>query len=569
VKPLIVGTRGSKLAILQAMEVEKQLKLSGIRCEIKTLSSLGDRSLGGDLSSKVGQFVHGIDEALIEGAVDITVHSAKDIPIEGMNGVNTLAYMERDVTSDLILANGIEEWPSLSEVLESSRSKSLISIMKSVPMKSKIGTVAGRRQSFLLSSRPDIIPISVRGHIETRMNRLIENLVDYLILAEVGIRRLYNAGHITEEALEIKALRIKEKDWPTAPGQGAIAVNCRVQDEEKFCELRTILNHIPTELDVSKERSLLGLIGGGCLFPAGIKSEGGVITAAISPKDWRTRYSRGDTYKIHRYIGDTEGFNFTSNEAEEKHLQSFPKDSPKLVTTLTSDRLTSQLRKEGVPTLNVPVVKLRPLIDNWPVRFLEQFGVRSRWPILVLTSPFAAKCAVEVSKINPEIGQIGWLALGEGTHKACFEEGVTVSHCGMVGNSEQLLEYIVSNVKRETSLYVPRSSKSDYRFIESLVEKGFGVEHWIAYENMSITPDNCSLSEEDVLLISSSSSAESWSSNRLKVPKTVLSMGKSTTETVETIPYFVGCEIITLEGPTVDYITSFWKSKVEGREIED
>ena len=175
-EPLRIGTRRSALAIWQANEVRGILSENGIPSELVHLSSSGDRSLGGNLSSMVGQFVHGIDEMLIEEEVDITVHSAKDIPVEEMNGVRTIAYLERGETSDLILTGDSSKWSLLPGVLETEESSELVEILTDIPEKSKIGTVSGRRQSFLLSSRPDLVPISVRGHIETRLNRLIENL---------------------------------------------------------------------------------------------------------------------------------------------------------------------------------------------------------------------------------------------------------------------------------------------------------------------------------------------------------------------------------------------------------
>ena len=180
----------------------------------------------------------------------------------------------------------------------------------------------------------------------------------------------------------------------------------------------------------------------------------------------------------------------------------------------------------------------------------------------MLTSPFAAKCAVEVADTNPDIARIEWLAIGEGTHKACFEAGVTVSYCGMSRDSEQLVEYISQNISNESELYIPRSSKSDKVFTDSLVLQGFRVRSWTGYENVPMTIEDIAIGQEDVLLISSSSSAKSWANNNLKIPKNILSMGKKTTETIETIPYFKGAEIHTLDGPTLDYILGFWESRV-------
>ena len=141
-----------------------------------------------------------------------------------------------------------------------------------------VGTVSGRRQSFMLSKRPDIIPIAVRGQVETRLKRLNEGRVDAIILAEVGLQRLNQVGALEPWALAMKAMRISDTDWPTAPGQGAISIHCRKEDVDNFASLRSVLNHPSTEQDVNNERKILQEIGGGCLYPAGIKiSEGNVL----------------------------------------------------------------------------------------------------------------------------------------------------------------------------------------------------------------------------------------------------------------------------------------------------
>ena len=560
-EPIRIGTRRSALAMWQANEVRGILSKNGIPSELVYLSSSGDRSLGGNLSSKVGQFVHGIDEMLIEQEVDITVHSAKDIPVEEMIGVRTIAYLERGETSDLVLTKDSSKWNLLPGVLETEGSSGLVEILTDMPEKSKVGTVSGRRQSFLLSSRPDLVPISVRGHIETRLNRLIENRADYLILAEAGIRRLFDSSSLTNMHLALRAIRISEDDWPTAPGQGAVAVNCRSEDVAKHNNLRSILNHAITEDAVLEERVALKRIGGGCLYPAGIKSQGGAITAAISPEDWRVSYCTGDQYDVYRYQGDVSGLDLSGVGGREKKSIATNGDV-KLVTTLTSRRLSTQLVKFGVQTIDVPVVALNSLPMKWPTNFIDPDTEKSRWPVLVLTSPFAAKCAVEVSDTNPDIARIEWLAIGEGTHKACFEAGETVSYCGMSRDSEQLVEYITENISNDSPLYVPRSSKSDSFFTDSLSLQGFKVKSWTGYENMPMTVENTTIKQDDVLLISSSSSAKSWAANNLKVPKTILSMGRKTTETIETTPYFQGANIMTLDSPTLDYILGFWESYV-------
>ena len=139
---------------------------------------------------------------------------------------------------------------------------------------STFGTVSGRRQSLLLSQRPDLIPLSVRGHVETRIERLIEGRVDALILAEAGICRLRTTGVLDEHNEHLTAYRISSGDWPTAPGQGTVCIHCKTDRFEELSDLRKILNHAQTEADVIRERTILDMSGGGCLYPAGIEARG-------------------------------------------------------------------------------------------------------------------------------------------------------------------------------------------------------------------------------------------------------------------------------------------------------
>ena len=560
VRPIRIGTRKSELAIIQANKVKEELDSVGLHGVLIPISSHGDRSLGGDLSTKVGQFVDGIDRLLNSGEADITVHSAKDVPVDPKDGIRTLAYLTRGVTSDVVLSREMDGWPKLTTLLQNKSSKCLNEVLEYLPMKSKVGTVSGRRQSFLLSSRADIIPVSVRGHIETRLDRLLDGRVSFLILAEIGLKRLHESNAISKRHLALNAIRIREEDWPTAPGQGAIVVHCRDGKSELNEKIRTILNCESTSKEVERERGILQRLGGGCLYPAGVLSEGAKITTAVSPSDWRSKYARGETFEISRYHGDFESFNFEGSPPDQVPASIDIKE-PTLITTLTSDRISTQLRRKGVPTLDKPVVTLSPLAEAWPKGFLGGEDRKSSWPILVLTSPFAAKCAALVSESNPDVAKIPWLTLGEGTHKACFQAGITAAYCGMANNSEDLVTYIRDSLPPGSRLFVPRSSNSDESFCNSLAEMGFLVRQWIGYENTHKEVESFSIGNSDVLLISSPSSAESWAKNRLPLPSTVLSMGKSTTMALETTPYFQDSAKMELDGPTVEYIVAFWESR--------
>ena len=209
--PIRIGTRSSNLAMWQAETVASALHEAGLETKIVQFKSMGDRSLGGNLSATVGQFIQLIDEKLNEGLVDIAVHSCKDVPTTPNDAITNLAYMERGATNDLILFKRQSEDSSLYEVLDGDTNTSLSDLLECIKHGSTFGTVSGRRQSLLLSRRPDLIPLSVRGHVETRIERLIEGRVDALILAEAGICRLRTTGQYTLQNGAIRGVESFEK----------------------------------------------------------------------------------------------------------------------------------------------------------------------------------------------------------------------------------------------------------------------------------------------------------------------------------------------------------------------
>ncbi len=561
--PIRIGTRSSNLAMWQARAVASALHDAGIETEIVQFKSMGDRSLGGNLSSAVGQFIHMIDQKMNEGLVDIAVHSSKDVPTEMDDSVANLAYMERGVTNDLILFKRQNGDPSLYDVLDDEASTSLSSLLNRIKHGSTFGTVSGRRQSLLLSRRPDLIPLSVRGHVETRIERLVEGRVDALILAETGIRRLRTTGVLDEQNEDLTAYRICSEDWPTAPGQGTVCVHCKTERFQELSELRSILNHPQTEADVIRERSILDMSGGGCLYPAGIEARGEHLMVRIAPKNWRSTFCAGREYSIFSYNGTFEDF-----ELQLPHDETPPEkeiiNGPKFISTLNSDRISTVLANEGIGMANLSVIDLKPNLDSWPRDFLGQYTSKRQWPYLVLTSPFSARCAILAAKSNPDIARIKWVAIGEGTARACFQRGVTVAICAKARNSKEFFDYISSNIGTDTRLLLPRSSVAPETFSAHLKDAGYDVLDWIGYENQAKKVEPTSVSPDDVLLISSSSSAISWAENGLGTPNEVICMGSNTKNTILSLEHFKNCNVSVLEGPTTAYLTQWWNQNRRG-----
>ena len=554
---LKIGTRSSKLAIWQASAVKEILDEHGVESEIVEFTSLGDRSLGGNLSSSVGQFIHSIDNELVQESIDIAVHSSKDVPVEIPELIENLAYLERGTTADLVLTKYRKDIPLLEETLDSELSMDISDILDKFERGSTFGTVSGRRQSFLLSTRPDIIPLSVRGHVQTRIKRLIEGRADAIILAEIGLQRLRSTGLLQEFEGKISAYRINEMQWPTAPGQGAICVHCKADRFEDLSKIRELINNSQTEQNVNAERNILQKLGGGCLYPAGISVSDGYAEIRISPSNWREIFCRGNEFDTTVFSGSISTLEIKPPMAENEENKELA-NTPRIISTLNSDRISSVLNQSNIPMKNLPVVELIPNFESWPKDFLSPLASKKDWPYLVLTSPFAAKCAIQISKQNPDIERIQWIAIGEGTARACFREGVTVAVCAKARNSEELLHFISSNLSTNTNLLIPRSNLASNDLENGLKEYGFEVKSWIGYENAPKSVENLSVNPDDVLLLSSSSSAISWSQNGLDVPEQILCMGIKAKDTIKSLDCFKNSQVSVLEGPTTDFLIQWW-----------
>jgi len=427
-----------------------------------------------------------------------------------------------------------------------------------IPKSGMVGTVSGRRQSFVLARRPDIIPIAVRGQVETRLKRLKEGRIDAIVLAEIGLKRLYEIKALEPWILQFSAVRISESEWPTAPGQGSISIHCRTEEVDSLQDIRAILNHPNSERDVIKEREILSSLGGGCLYPAGVKVNDQEVILQVSPMNWKQIFCKGLKFDVMRYNGHISELKIELPKQEITDSLNQSK-GPKIISTLNSDRLANILNNDGINILNQPVIELNSLSNNWPSNFLQEGTPRSKWPYLILTSPFAAKCAIEVAQSNNDLNRIQWLAIGEGTARACFMRGVTVSICASSRNSRELIDFIDKKISREINLMIPRSNVASQELVNELESLDFEVNSWIGYENKSRVINSIEMSEEDVLLLSSPSSARSWVENSLPIPKNILCMGKASQEEIDSLGYFSKSTVEILQGPTAEFVSKWWK----------
>jgi hydroxymethylbilane synthase len=244
---LVFGTRGSALARYQTNLVEGMLRghYPNLITQTIIFSTKGDQELSKPLPEIGGKglFTAELEAALNNHAIDLAVHSLKDLPTEDSPGLTIGAILPRENPADVLV----------------SRSKYTLD---ELPPKATVGTSSLRRQAQLLAQRPDLNIISLRGNVDTRIKKALDphGPYDAVILAAAGLKRVGLAEHITEQ-LSFEVML-------PAPGQGAIAVQCRADDTatlEKLAEL----NDIPTQQAVLAERTFLAGLGGGCSIPVG------------------------------------------------------------------------------------------------------------------------------------------------------------------------------------------------------------------------------------------------------------------------------------------------------------
>jgi hydroxymethylbilane synthase len=240
---LSVGTRGSPLALRQAELVVERLKAlrPGIQVEIIPVRTAGDRLTEVALAEFGGKglFVKEIEEALLDGRVDLAVHSLKDLPAELPAGLCLAAFPPREDPRDVLVSR-------------------LGGGLADLPRSALVGTSSLRRRAQLLSARPDLSIESIRGNVDTRLRKLSDRRFDAIVVAAAGLRRLGLAPDT--------ACPLPPDEFIPAVGQGILALEARAGDGSVL-ELVRGLDHLETRWQAEAERAFLLHLGGSCYTP--------------------------------------------------------------------------------------------------------------------------------------------------------------------------------------------------------------------------------------------------------------------------------------------------------------
>lgn len=246
---LIIGTRQSLLAMWQSNYIAGRLREEYPGCEVtlKKIVTKGDRILDVPLAKigSKGLFTKEIEQELLDGTIDLAVHSLKDMPTVLPEGLCLTAITERANSGDAFVSN---KYNSIEEL----------------PEGSVLGTSSLRRRAQLLARRPDLKIVDLRGNVDTRLKKLDEGQMDAIILAAAGLTRLGHADRIKKIIPQSYCL--------PAVGQGALAIECRT-DNFKVRQMLDFLNDTATKQATDAERAFLGLLEGGCQVPIGVHAE--------------------------------------------------------------------------------------------------------------------------------------------------------------------------------------------------------------------------------------------------------------------------------------------------------
>ena len=261
-----VGSRGSRLALTQAELASARLRGPGLEIALVPITTAGDRDRTrpfGEIGAR-GVFVKELEEALLDGRIDVAVHSAKDMTSTDTEGLTVGAYLEREDPRDALCGT-----PELRAGM-------------------RIGTASVRRRAQLLALEPTLSIEPLRGNIETRLRKRGERGLDAIVLAACGLERLNLAGEIGR--------RFEPEELVPEAGQGALALQVRAGEGH----LVGAADHGETRRRVETERACVAVIGGGCLAPIAAYHDGARLTALVAAEDgsWVERRSGDDPGEV-------------------------------------------------------------------------------------------------------------------------------------------------------------------------------------------------------------------------------------------------------------------------------
>jgi hydroxymethylbilane synthase len=471
---LRIGTRGSALARRQAELVADALAAIGIPTTIEVIVTEGDRRAP-DTAWGEGAFVGSIEAALIDGTVDIAVHSAKDLPTAEEPLLRIAGYLPREDPSDVLVLRGPQASVTRAD-------PAAAPTLDRLPLGARVGTDSPRRAGFLRAIRPDLRFHPLHGNVDTRLRRLDEGTTDALVLAAAGLIRLGRSDRI--------AARIAPGVLPPAPGQGALAVQVRASDTAMTARLAAI-DDLPTRVTVEVERALLAATGGGCRTPVGALATvtgsrleliagfaSSNLPRAIIVRATDDVSRREDVVRMALLRLADEAVSAGNDAGRPRVIVAGGEDTSAATRLAMVDR--------GVVPVEVPAFDIELDADGVLERLV---GDAALWDWVVVSSAnsvralsIAARAAGNDLASVPSLRTARWAAVGRSTAAALAAAGIHVDHRPSLATAAALGTEVP--VERDARVLVPRSDLANETLPRSLRERGADVAEVVAYRTV-------------------------------------------------------------------------------------
>jgi hydroxymethylbilane synthase len=496
-RKLIIGSRGSDLALWQANFVFNELKQLGESVEIKIITTQGDKiqNLSLDKLEGKGFFTKEIEDALLAKEIDIAVHSHKDLPTTSPEGLVIGAVSYREDPSELLLINT----SSVDEKLK-----------LGFKLNALVGTSSARRKSQLLAVRSDSIIKDIRGNVPTRIQKLRNGEFDAILLAAAGVFRL------NLDLSDFLVIKLDPNVFVPSPAQGVLALQTR-NDDQHVLEILSKLNHQNVAEEIGVERKILNLFEGGCHLPLGaycFRKNGIFCTRVSMAESW-------NKLPIRVYFESPSVAGFA------EHITNKIKTiKPKSVfITRNLDECASLF-----DTLTAHKFNLlgKSLIEVSPLNYVYSPG--SDWLF------FSSKNAVKhFFSQNPELtATIKIAAIGEVTAGAIKKFNRKVDFIGEGNDTSQIGKTFASYIKGESVLFPV--SKNSLRTIQKQFGASTNIIDLPVYEVNSI--EDRAIPEADVVLFTSPSNVEAYLKNKqIKDTQKLIVVGTSTGSKLESFGF--------------------------------
>ena len=436
-----------------------RLRANGVTVEVKTIVSDGDVRAP-DTAIGEGIFVTALERALVDGEIDLAVHSAKDLPLEEDPELVIAAYPERADARDALVTRRSER--SVDDLAIGAR----------------VGTDSPRRAGFLRALRPDLDVIPLHGNVDTRLRRLDAGEADALLLAAAGLDRLGLAARI--------ATRLDPESVPPAPAQGALAVQARREDKEVL-EVLGRLDDAGVRIAVVAERALLKAMGGGCRAPVGavavrVDGELTLLAAAVTP-DGRTRH----VTRIRHDVEDWRSLARSLSLAAKELIGFVPLRGRAVIDTRpeVDESERDAIAHDGFRLLHVPTIAIRPAEGNGDLNRARAGIGQYDW--VVLTSKRGVAALFEGLSAVPS--NVRWAAVGATTAKALRERGAQVDAVPASARGDAIPSAMAKlGSLRGRRVLLARADAADRALPQKLVELGAHVDDVVAYHTTT-APD--------------------------------------------------------------------------------